>query len=208
LLKKIVFAVGLCCLLAGCSSPVKKAAAGSPGTLPSKTATVAPASTSAAQNTNAAGRPLNSHGHLDKRLGENAGIGDPKDPNNPNAQWSLTFTVDSITVDPKCDSGFTQPAQNGHYIAIGIRAATGTNYTNDMYVTFNAADFQVIGPDGVTRSDVQGSAYSCLKDSETFTSNPLGPGQKYSGVVVIDSPVTSGSLIYAPGGTDGWEWKF
>jgi hypothetical protein len=37
----------------------------------------------------------------------------------------------------------------------------------------------------------------------------LGPGQQYAGSVVLDSPVVSGVLIFAPGGAPtGWEWQF
>lgn len=74
---------------------------------------------------------------------------------------------------------------------------------------FTSDHFKVVGSDGVTVSDVRGNGYSCLGASEAFTTDQLGPGQQYVGTVVIDSPVTTGALIYTyPGMTTGWEWQF
>jgi hypothetical protein len=78
-----------------------------------------------------------------------------------------------------------------------------------QYISFTESDFRVIGPDGVTVPNVTGNAYSCLGSGRTLSGVQIGPGQQYVGTVVIDSPVTSGSLVFAPAGSaTGWEWEF
>ena len=33
----------------------------------------------------------------------------------------VTFAVDSVTVDPECTNGFSQPPENGHFLAVALR---------------------------------------------------------------------------------------
>jgi len=179
---------------------------GGPAALPSTSSPAATESSSPASRTNDAGVALNDRGNIPKEMGQEAGIGHPTDPDAP---WPLTFTIDSVTVDQPCNTGFEDPPTNGHYIGIALRAATTADLPPDWYVMFDSYSFKVIGPDGLTISDVSGTAYSCLDSRSSFTSDPLAPGQQYAGIVVIDSPVTTGSLIYsADGDGTGWEWQF
>lgn len=178
---------------------------GGPAALPTTSSSATSESSAPASRTNARGVALNERGNIPKKLGQEAGVGHPTDPDAP---WPLTFSVDKITVDQPCTSGYPEPPKNGHFIGIKIRAATTADLPPDWFVQFTEHTFKVIGPDGLTVSDVSGTAYSCLDSRYAFTSDPLGPGQMYTGVVVIDSPVTSGSLIYTQDGTTGWEWTF
>ena len=76
--------------------------------------------------------------------------------------------------------------------------------------SFEAKDFSYVGADGITNPNVSTlPAYACLPDGEQSTADPLGPGQTFVGTIVLDVPVTTGTLIYRPIYTDGgWEWNF
>jgi len=150
---------------------------------------------------------LNDRGNMPKYIGEEAHV---LASTAADAAWVLTFNIDEIRVDPACDSGFPEPPANGHYIAISVRVATTPDYDPDtQYLGFTENDFRVIQPDGITVSDVTGKARSCLDPSHSIASAQIGPGQQYAGTVVIDAPVSTGALVYAPGGAPaGWEWDF
>lgn len=188
--------------------------AGCGGDEPTRTAAAPrlPSSTSAATSSSeapASGPARSARGNIIKQLGEKGGLCKPDVSECTEDLLVLTFTVDSITVGIECTSGFASPPENGNYIGIALRVATSADYPSDWFTTFTASDFQIIGPDGLTITDVQGQAFSCLGDNG-FTYQPLGPGQQYAGTVVLDAPVTSGVLVYKPPafGGAGWEWQF
>lgn len=183
-------------LLAGCSSSGEDDGQAAPSL---------PSTSSAAESD---GPARSDRGNIIKAFGEEGGFCSPTATTCTAEDLVLTFTVDSVTVDPECTSGFANPPDNGHFIGINLRVATSAEYPPDYYATFTAADFSVIGPDGLTVDDVQGQAYLCLGPAG-FTQDLIGPGQQYAGTVVIDSPATSGTLVYkAAGEATGWEWQF
>ncbi len=193
---------GVALVLTGCSTEDSAGPATATGPELPTTSSAAPTTSEST------GPPRSERGHIIKELGEEGGFTGSDDADAP---LVLNFTVDSITVDPECSSSFVQQPANGHYIAIGLRASTSPEFDPSTYLTFTEYDFQVIGPDGLTVSDVSGNAYTCLADNQRFTSDALGPGQQYAGTVVIDAPASHGTLVYAPGafgGTSGWEWAF
>lgn len=167
-----------------------------------------PATPGAAPSSSAAPEPeRSSRGNLIKTLGQEAGFCSDADCTGPLA---VTFTIDTITVDPACTSGYPEPAENGHLIAVSLRVATAADMPRDMFAMFSPSEFRVIGPDGLTVSALDAlPAFSCLDQSEVFPMEPLGPGQQYAGAVVIDSPTPTGTLVYQPGAAAaGWEWQF
>ncbi|MGY1601706.1 hypothetical protein [Geodermatophilus sp. SYSU D00815] len=164
-----------------------------------------PPTTSTAPTTTAATPSHNERNNIVKQLGQEGGFAD-----TTGKEQVFSFAVDNITVNPVCDSGFAQPPANGHYIAVDIRASTTANYTEQgIPVLFTADQFQVIGPDGVTVTSLNGNSYSCLHESRRITQDFLGDAQQYRGTVILDSPVDHGSLVFLVAGTDGgWEWTF
>lgn len=185
--------------LAGCSSTRANSAAGP--TLP-------PGSTTAAATPTAAGPPTSARGTIVKAMGQEGGWGQM-----PGGASAVTFAVDSIAT-VKCDNPYSQPPVNGQFIAAHMRLSTAPGATTDEmgYTNMNPAQFQFIGSDNVTRTNIASPAtYSCLKDSEQFPNAQLGPGQQYVGDLVFDVPEPHGVLIYAPGNlanSSGWEWDF
>jgi hypothetical protein len=103
------------------------------------------------------------------------------------------------------------PAVNGHLVAVTLRVTTGADLSavgGDPAI--RASDFSFLAEDGITFTDpASPSADSCLPDAESFPAGPLTADQELTGVVVLDVPATTGTLVFTPGflGT-GAEWAY
>jgi hypothetical protein len=197
-----VTAAGL--LLTGCSSPVEATTVADGPALPT------PSATSAAPST-PVGPARSVRGNIPKALGQEAYMMSSTDAKKA----LVTFTVDSITPDQPCTvdhERYGDGPSNGHFIGVQLRLSTAPEMTSEPYLqSFMvwADDFSFVGSDGITHDNLATSGTrGCLDDSAEFTSDPLSPGSAYVGSIVLDVPVTSGTLIYAPGSGGGWEWSF
>lgn len=186
-------------LVAGCSAPAPTPAAtpsASPSASPSESSTPTP--TEPAQS---------ERGHTIKKVGEGAKLIDG------NGELAVAFTVTKIQRNFKCNSGYSDKAKNGHYVAIWMKIQTtkavdGDSSDSAVVPYFNPGDWEVIGPDGTTENDSEGNGYSCAKDSISLPSQ-LGPSKKVSGVVVLDTKFTKGHLALVQDFAEtGWEWEF
>jgi hypothetical protein len=117
----------------------------------------------------------------------------------------VSFSVDAIRVDPECDFPRASGPLNGHFIAVDMSITIDASVTEGMFLA--AKNFAVVGPDGVTDTDVVGYGWQCMRDR--LSEQLLQPGQ-YRGTVVLDTAQTSGGLIFTPhlGQDGGWEWPF
>lgn len=188
-------------MLAACAAD-KQADSTGKLALPS-TAAAAPSTTAAPTS------DRNARGNIVKAMGEEAGFLSRSDPSKD----LLTFAVDSVTVDPPCTADYTQPTENGHFVALAMRLATSPDMAEEpdlSYFTVNPNDFSFVGADGLTVSNLATmAAYSCIDQGQMLTSNALAPGSQYAGTVVLDVPATTGVVIYHPmGNPSGWEWSF
>lgn len=122
----------------------------------------------------------------------------------------MTFTVDSIAVNPGCNGSYPDPPANGQFVIVAVTINVLTT-VDGLGLYFNDRDWHVIGPNGVRDNDNSTfEAYLCPADNEQFPAGPMGPGV-YVGLVVMDTPHVSGQLIWTPGelgGIDGWSWAF
>jgi hypothetical protein len=173
------------------------------------TATDAGAENDAPVDADAPEAQTNARGNVVKGLGEQGGI------TNSDGAELLTFSVDSITVDPPCSPDWKKygtPVDAGHHlVAVGMQVTTSAAVTDADYLTVSGYDFKFIGADGITVDSLDSVAtYGCLDDTAEFTSDTLGPGQKYAGTVVLDLPAASGTLVLDPswGQSGGWEYSF
>ncbi|TFV86723.1 hypothetical protein E4P40_12440 [Blastococcus sp. CT_GayMR20] len=149
--------------------------------------------------------------------------GDPEINERGNAEVSLgqalpltapggdtlgTFTVDRIDVIPlpcPTDNEFQESVpQNGHFIRVDIRAATGpADPSVTVQASISSTNFRYIKADGVTFGNTDMGtfpAFSCLPQEQQFPSGGLGPGQQFVGSIVLDVPDTDGILIFLPSG--------
>ncbi|WP_156756627.1 hypothetical protein [Actinokineospora pegani] len=143
-------------------------------------------------------------GNLVKQIGEAAGVS----PTQGGAS-TVTFSIEKITVDPKCTDGFSEKSAKGHYIALEMTVKTEPTYDSDemMMFSINPYSFSVVGQDGVTETEVA-ATYPCVDPKDHLTSDALSPASQYKGVVMLESKSTSGLLVFRPAGSSGWEWAF
>jgi hypothetical protein len=134
---------------------------------------------------------LNERGNLERSIGEE--IEFPRD--DP----VVTMVFDAITPDFGCTSETADPPENGHFLGLQIRVSTAPDLRDVIPVfTVSPSEFTVIGADGITVAGLDTfAALSCV-DEPGFPATGLGAGQQYVGTVVLDSPVTSGTLLFQP----------
>jgi hypothetical protein len=167
----------------------------------------AAAEAAASKAAKSSGPKTNERGNIVKTLGEEGGV------ISEDGTSLYTFAFDSIAPDVPCtDEYSTYDPENGHLVAVQMRVATAAVNADELgYLTVGAHDFKFIGSDGLTFTNVDTIAtYGCISDSLKFPSDQLRPGSQYAGVVLLDLPATSGTLIYQPSSLSegGWEISF
>jgi hypothetical protein len=155
-----------------------------------------------------AGPSTNARGNIVKAVGEEGGFTDLATD-----QPVITFAIDAIA-PAQCSADYEaygSPPENGHLISVSLRFATAPELANTelgSYFTVSAYDFQFIGADNITHTNLGTiAAYSCLDQTEQFTQGQLGPGQQYVGKLVLDVPAPNGTLVYKPSSTGGLGWE-
>lgn len=148
-------------------------------------------------------------GNLIKEIGQGAGTSDPETKDQ-----LATFVVNSIEVDPVCTrpDAATYPPENGHLIALDVSIETFPELSETEWPKFalNPYNMKVIAPNGTTsNANLSTMASSgCFDDSELVPVNGLGPAEKVTGKIVLDSEVASGVLVVSENGVTGWEYTF
>ncbi len=151
---------------------------------------------------------LSPRGNVVVNIGEEVGIAAEGDTTTG------TVAVDAITAEAECtgDPVVRQAPENGHFVRLDVRATTAPvdvpGQTRE--IAFGENTLRFIGPDGVTFNGALATyaAFTCLADAEQLP-DYLGPGQQFSGAVMVDVPATSGTLIHTDPATGlGWEWSF
>jgi hypothetical protein len=109
----------------------------------------------------------------------------------------LAVGVDSVATEFTCTGPDATPPVNGHLIAVHVSATTGSDLGSvGGQPAFGPADFSFVGADGVTLTDAgTPSVESCVPDVDAFPAGPLGAGQEFAGVVVLDVPAVAGTLV-------------
>lgn len=174
-------------------------------TLPPTTTEPPTLSDAPTSSDDAAAPSRNERNNIVKQFGELARI-----VNESSGADTLSFTVDSIEVDPPCSDN-SLPPENGHFLVLNMRVTTGSDLSSVGGTFFlTAGDWRVVGADGITETGLAtGPAYGCIEQSERISDVPLGAGQQFVGKIVLDSKNPSGAAIYAPPYVPGgWEWVF
>lgn len=147
-------------------------------------------------------------GNVVKAIGEAAGI------IGEDGQPLVTFVVNSITPDVVCTQEYTEPAENGNFLAVDVSVQTSPAMTDpDALITsfdMSSYHFRTIAPNGTSSNADPDTfaAFSCLDDSVLLPSS-IGPGENVTGVVVLDVETPQGILIYENSSIgDGWEWNY
>lgn len=202
-------------LLTGCSTgtnspeaPTVEPAAptSSEGATPEASESTTASAAATAEATSAAPEAEKStRGNLIKQIGEGAGLTEA-------GKQTVTFVVNSITVDVPCTGEFAQPPVNGHILVLDVSVVTEPGLAESLDPTFqmNPFWFTEIAPNGTTSNADLGTAptYGCLPDAEVLP-QMMGPGENVTGKVVLDVTNPSGTLVFKYGGAPvGWEWTY
>jgi hypothetical protein len=119
-----------------------------------------------------------------------------------------TVTVEAATVDEDCTAKGSTPAENGHLVGLEVSVTPGPAAPADL--TVDASSFAVTAADGSSAgSAATPAAATCLTGADAFPAGPLVAGKKYTGIVVLDVPGTTGTVTYRPAaGAAGGRWSF
>ena len=140
---------------------------------------------------------------VDLALGEELQVTDPA-----TGTLIATVVVEEFVVDVACTAEGATAAENGHLVGLRVRMTTGAAMPEDR--TFDAASFTVADGTGTPAGPAAtAAAAACLPDRKAFPTGPLAPGTEHAGVVVLDVPVTTGTVTYRPDpAVAGGRWTF
>jgi hypothetical protein len=186
---KKLLTVGCGLLLAACAAKDSPPAADV--TLPSVTTTESESSAPPTEGDPA----VNERGNIEVAVGEELTLPD-----------GGTVVIDKIEVMPlpcPTDDEYSQSTpEHGHFVRLDVRVATAPAGGAEVPTqpSFSEYNFQYIQANGVTFSASMGTfaAFTCLPQEQMFPSGGLGPGQQFTGSLVLDVPDTTGVLIYFP----------
>ncbi|WP_461189355.1 DUF4352 domain-containing protein [Arthrobacter sp. Z4-13] len=148
-------------------------------------------------------------GNLIKVAGQPAGQADPV-----TKKQTVSFTINSITVDPPCTGPFPRPAERGHFVILDASIETLPELAESSFPRFDLSPhtFKFVAANGTTYNGnlTSGPSYGCLPESEILPISGVGPAEKVTGKIVLDVPDTTGTLMFQPDGAGmgGWEWTF
>lgn len=144
-------------------------------------------------------------GNIKKDVGEPAGL------TSVDGEVYFEIRVDDISVATTCSGrGVDAPPEHGYFVIIELSARVA-DYVGeappDVFMPLTADAFSLVGADGplavATSTD---ASWGCFED-DMLAAPFVGVGESTTGLVVLDSPLAAGTLVYAPGG-GGWEWEF
>lgn len=148
-------------------------------------------------------------GNVEKDIGESAGL---TLAGSDHAYFE--FVVEGIEVLVSCPGrGVTVPTRNGYFVVVNLRAQMSDAVSqavkggSELFMPLTADAFRLVGADGpVAAETLTDASWACF-GSDVLAEPFVGPGEETAGLVVLDSPISSGTLVYAPAGR-GWEWTF
>jgi len=158
-------------------------------------------------------------GRLLKEIGQPAGIGSSADD-----LWA-SLTVTSIEPDFECTGSIAEDPTNGHFIAVTIEAQVDpdalerdlayqreeVDIDESDFTGWSFNDFGLVDADGVTVNEPRTySTFSCLDEGQGLP-DAAGPGETVRGIVILDSPSTTGAVTFTQQNTYStgeWEWPF
>ncbi len=130
----------------------------------------------------------------------------------------FTVEVESVTAHETCPARVGDrelTSLNGAFLYVGVRAELRETVEQsvdaapeELFLPLVTEAFTVTGPDGTVHDVVSSEmSWGCLTDDELLPP-VINPGQTLEGIVVLDAPVTEGTVNYDPDRTGGWSWAF
>lgn len=150
-----------------------------------------------------------SRGNFISKVGSTASFSDML-----NDKETAKVTVTKIAKGA-CTEPYAQPAENGNFLFLTVAIQTTPALAEASYPKFdlNAGNFKFIAKNGTTFNGMlsTGPSFGCLAQDKTLPMAGLGPDEKVTGVIVLDVPQPTGTLIMnnaLSGGNSGFEFNF
>jgi len=144
-------------------------------------------------------------GNIRKDIGEPAGL------TARDGHVSFEILVEDISVVTTCPGrGVDAPPEHGYFVVIELSARVADDVGEvppDVFMPLTADAFSLVSAEGPVAAPTSTVASWGCFDEDSLAAPFVGVGESTSGLVVLDSPVAAGTLVYAPGGS-GWEWDF
>lgn len=130
--------------------------------------------------------------------------GEPVTMRNSDGSSDLvSVNVTSIETGFECTADGARPAANGQYIALTVEIRPGDGFAGELEAyPANATDFAALGPDGGQPVMDVSNAATCIP-AEDALPPVVTADEPAVGLVVLDAPTETASVLYIPG---GWEW--
>jgi hypothetical protein len=146
--------------------------------------------------------------HVVKEVGEPAGLA-------ADGEAVFELTVEAVTVMTQCPGrGIDPTPERGYFLVLDVTAeldAAAPDHARpgtDAFLPLVSAAFQVVRPDGTAQEDAgSAAAWACFDESELAPAF-VEPGERVTGKVVLDAEAPSGTVVYDPERTGGWEWAY
>lgn len=147
-----------------------------------------------------------------KTAGETGGLVDSS------GQEVFTVQVESVTAQQSCPArvGDQQLENvNGTFLYVDVNAELKQSVDqsvdaaqDELFLPLATEAFTVTGPDGtVYEMPASEMSWGCLSNDELLPP-VINPGEALEGILVLDVPVTEGTVNYDPDRTGGWSWAF
>jgi hypothetical protein len=148
--------------------------------------------------------------HLPKAIGETAGLSAAG-----SSSTLFALTVLGVDVARTCPGRGVDPVpEHGHFVTVDVSAHMAAEMAHevspgtDAFLPLVPEAFRIVGPDGTVQDSVAtASVWACFDDDE-LAPPFVEPGDVVTGKIVLDSRTRSGTVVYDPDGTGGWEWPF
>lgn len=139
-------------------------------------------------------------GNLIKKAGDAFGF-------TYDGQQVANFVVTGVTVDPKCNGEFVDPAEFGHFVKLDVQGETTASLPDDIFMASGA--WSAVAENGTTFNGDPWSmaAAGCMKETDRLP-NIIGAGERVAGAVILDVPTPHGIIVLDLGNGASWEWAY
>lgn len=199
--KLFVVASATALLFTGCGS------AATPASAPDVTPIASSSATPSSEASSVPETKRSDRGNAIKEIGQTAWM------ETEEGDTMVSFVVKGIKTDIKCNMGYSVKPDNGHLIAVkmdvDVKKAFADPDNPGLTFPTDSYSWKFVSKNGTTFNGDLGSdaSINCLDDKETLPSGGIGPAQKATGLVVLDVPATTGTLIFDIYGNGGWEYE-
>lgn len=148
-----------------------------------------------------------------------ATVGEQSGLVGPDGTSAFNITVTDLGLESECPSkledGTTFAPENGRFLVADVSATLTQDFASmtdhdTPFLTVDSDVFEIVDLNGVTQSDSHTvSAYGCYTNDQRIVPF-VNPGESVEGLVVLDTDLEHGYLVYNPWGVDGsgWRWEF